>query len=335
MIRRRAIAATLTALATATVANLGLATAAAAQTDYPNKAITLVVGYPPGGSTDLTARIIGPELSKRLGQPVVIENLGGAGGAIAAQKVAKAAPDGYTLMVGANNEMAIAKLINPAIKYDGQQDFTPIGLIATQPMVLVAAAHTKVRTLDDFVKLVKASPGKYSYGSSGIGTGLHLAGEMVKESGGLFMTHIPYRGVGPLTNDLIGGQLDFGVFVLSSGLPHIKSGAVAALGVTEPRRAAAAPDITTFAEHPSFRKVSIGIWFGFFGPAHLPPAVHARLVQAFQATIALPEVRRKLEEAGARPASTEGKSDELLASYLKVEREKYSRIVDFAKIRSE
>lgn len=333
MNRRRAIAATLTALAACSLA-LG-AVGAAAQTDYPTKAITLVVGYPPGGSTDLAARIIAPELSKRLGQPVVIENLGGAGGAIAAQKVAKAAPDGYTLMVGANNEMAIAKLINPAIKYDGQHDFTPIGLIATQPMVLVAAAHTKVRTLDEFIKLVKASPGKYSYGSSGIGTGLHLAGEMVKESGGLFMTHIPYRGVGPLTNDLIGGQLDFGVFVLSSGLPHIKSGAVAALAVTEPRRAAAAPEITTFAEHPAFRKVSIGIWFGLFAPAKLPPAVSARLLPAYQAVIASPEVRRKLEEAGARPASAEGKSDELLASYLKVEQEKYARIVDFAKIRSE
>ncbi len=330
MNRRRAIAATLTALAAC-----GLAAGASAQTDYPNKAITLVVGYPPGGSTDLAARIIAPELSKRLGQTVIIENLGGAGGAIAAQKVAKAAPDGYTLMVGANNEMAIAKLINPSVKYDGQHDFTPIGLIATQPMVLVAAAHTKVRTLDEFIKLVKAAPGKYSYGSSGIGTGLHLAGEMVKESGGLFMTHIPYRGVGPLTNDLIGGQLDFGVFVLSSGLPHIKSGAVAALGVTEARRAAAAPEITTLAEHPSFRKVNIGIWFGLFGPAKLPPAVSARLLPAYQAVIASPEVRRKLEEAGARPASAEGKSDELLASYLKVEQEKYARIVDFAKIRSE
>ena len=330
MNRRRWIAATFTALAAC-----GLAAGAAAQADYPAKAITLVVGYPPGGSTDLTARIIGPELSKRLGQPVVIENVGGAGGAIAAQKVAKAAPDGYTLMVGANNEMAIARLVNPALKYDGVRDFTPIGLIATQPMVLVAAAHTKVRTLDDFVKYVKAAPGKYSYGSSGIGTGLHLAGEMVKEAGGLHMVHIPYRGVGPLTNDLIGGQLDFGVFVLSSGLPHVRSGAVAALAVTEPRRAAGAPDIPTFVEHPSFRKVSIGIWFGLFAPAQLPPAVGAKLVQAYQAVIASPEVRRKLEEAGARPAAAEGRSDELLATYLKVEQDKYARIVDFAKIRSE
>jgi tripartite-type tricarboxylate transporter receptor subunit TctC len=330
MNRRRTIAATLTALAAC-----GVLTAAHAQSDYPSKTITLVVGYPPGGSTDLTARIIGPELAKRLGQTVVVENIGGAGGAIAAQKVANAAPDGYTLMVGANNEMAISKLVNPAVKYDGQRDFTPLGLIATQPMVLVAAPHTKVRTLDDFVKLVKSAPGKFSYGSSGIGTGLHLAGEMVKESGGLHMVHIPYRGVGPLSNDLLGGQLDFGVFVLSSGLPHIRSGAMAALGVTESRRAAAAPEITAFSEHASFRKVNIGIWFGLFAPAKLPPAISAKLVQAYQAVIASPDVRRKLEEAGARPAVAEGKSDELLATYLKVEQDKYARIVDFAKIRSE
>jgi tripartite-type tricarboxylate transporter receptor subunit TctC len=330
MNRRRTIAATLTALAAC-----GVLTAAHAQSDYPSKTITLVVGYPPGGSTDLTARIIGPELAKRLGQTVVVENIGGAGGAIAAQKVANAAPDGYTLMVGANNEMAISKLVNPAVKYDGQRDFTPLGLIATQPMVLVAAPHTKVRTLDDFVKLVKSAPGKYSYGSSGIGTGLHLAGEMVKESGGLHMVHIPYRGVGPLSNDLLGGQLDFGVFVLSSGLPHIRSGAMAALGVTESRRAAAAPEITAFSEHASFRKVNIGIWFGLFAPAKLPPAISAKLVQAYQAVIASPDVRRKLEEAGARPAVAEGKSDELLATYLKVEQDKYARIVDFAKIPSE
>jgi tripartite-type tricarboxylate transporter receptor subunit TctC len=330
MNRRRTIAATLTALAAC-----GVLTAAHAQSDYPSKTITLVVGYPPGGSTDLTARIIGPELAKRLGQTVVVENIGGAGGAIAAQKVANAAPDGYTLMVGANNEMAISKLVNPAVKYDGQRDFTPLGLIATQPMVLVAAPHTKVRTLDDFLKLVKSAPGKYSYGSSGIGTGLHLAGEMVKEAGGLHMVHIPYRGVGPLSNDLLGGQLDFGVFVLSSGLPHIRSGAMAALGVTESRRAAAAPEITAFSEHASFRKVNIGIWFGLFAPAKLPPAISAKLVQAYQAVIASPDVRRKLEEAGARPAVAEGKSDELLATYLKVEQDKYARIVDFAKIRSE
>ncbi|WP_284615342.1 Bug family tripartite tricarboxylate transporter substrate binding protein [Aquabacterium humicola] len=324
----------LCALALAALA-AGAALPAAAQADYPNRPITLVVGYPPGGSVDLVARTIGPELSRRLGQPVVVENVGGAGGTIGAQKVARAAADGYTLLVGSNNEMAIGKLVNPSLRYDPQRDFTPIGLLATQPMVLVAAPHTKVKSLDDFLRVVKASPGRYSYGSSGIGTGLHLAGEMVKESGGLFMVHIPYRGVGPLTNDLLGGQLDFGVYVLSSGLPHIRAGSVAAVGVTEARRAAAAPEIPALAEHASFRKVNIGIWFGLFAPARLPAALSARIGQAFQASIASPDVRRKLEEAGARPPAPEGKPDELLAAYQKIELEKYARVVDFAKIRHE
>ncbi|WP_395701999.1 Bug family tripartite tricarboxylate transporter substrate binding protein [Aquabacterium sp.] len=330
MQRRRWITTPLALLAAA-----ALAPAAQAQADYPSRPITLVVGYPPGGSVDLVARILGPELSKQLGQPVVIDNAGGAGGTIGAQRVAKAAPDGYTLIVGSNNEMAIGKLVNPALRYDPQRDFTPVGLIAGQTMVLVAAPHTKVKTLDDFVALVKAHPGKYSYGSSGIGTGLHLAGEMVKEAGGLFMVHVPYRGVGPLTNDLIGGQLDFGVFVLSSGLPQIRAGKVNAVAITEARRASAAPEIPAFSEHPAFRKVNIGIWFGLFGPAGLPAPVATKLQQAFQAAMASPELRRKLEEAGARPAPGGGKPDEVLTAYQKVEQEKYARIVDFAKIRSE
>ncbi|WP_140633727.1 Bug family tripartite tricarboxylate transporter substrate binding protein [Methylibium rhizosphaerae] len=313
----------------------GLCGAAAAQSDYPSKPITLVVGYPPGGSVDLVARTLAPELARRLGQAVVIENIGGAGGTIGAQRVAKAAPDGYKLLLASNNEMAISKLVNPALAYDGQRDFSPIGLVATQPMVLVAAPHTKVRSLDDFVRVVKGSPGKFSYGSSGMGTALHLAGEMLKQSGGLFMVHIPYRGVGPLTTDLLGGQLDFGVFVLSSGLPHIRAGSVAALGTTDARRAPATPDIPALSEHPSFRKVNIGIWFGLFAPARLPQPVAARLGQAFQEAVASPELRRKLEEAGARPAPPEGKPDEQLATYLKAEQEKYARIVDFAKIRNE
>ncbi len=330
MQRRRWITTPLALLAAA-----GLAPAALAQGDYPSRPITLVVGYPAGGSVDLVARILGPELSKQLGQPVVIDNTGGAGGTIAAQRVAKAAPDGYTLIVGSNNEMAIGKLVNPALRYDPPRDFTPVGLIAGQTMVLVAAPHTKVKTLDDFVRLVKASPGKYSYGSSGIGTGLHLAGEMVKEAGGLFMVHVPYRGVGPLTNDLIGGQLDFGVFVLSSGLPQIRAGKVNAIAVTEARRAQAAPEIPAFSEHAAFRKVNIGIWFGLFGPAGLPAPVATKLQQAFQAAMASPDLRRKLEDAGARAAPGGGKPDEVLTAYQKAEQEKYARIVDFAKIRSE
>jgi tripartite-type tricarboxylate transporter receptor subunit TctC len=290
--------------------------------------ITLVVGYPPGGSTDLTARIVGPELGKHLGQTVVIENIGGAGGSLGGQKVAAAKPDGTTLLLGTNNEVAIHKLINRSARLDGLVDLTPIGLIATQPMLLVASAGTGIRTVDQFLAKVRSAPGKTSYGSSGVGTALHLAGEMVKERARLFILHIPYRGVAPLTTDLVGGQLEFGVFVLSSGLPHVKSGKVNALGVTSLSRSSIAPEIAPLAEHPQFKGLDISSWFGLWGPAGLPPAQVQRLQTALRSTLQSPEVRKKLEDAGASlaPPGVD------LAAFQRAERDKYARIVRFASI---
>ncbi len=302
--------------------------APAVAADYPNKPITLVVGYPPGGSTDLTARTVGAELSRRLGQPVVIDNVGGGGGSIGAAKVAQAAPDGYTLLLGTNNEMAINKLVNTKLRYDPLTDFTAIGRIASQPMVLVASPGSGVKNLNDFIALAKKNPGKFSYGSSGVGTALHLAGEMVKESAGLFIVHIPYRGVAPLTNDLLGGQLEFGVFVLSSGLPHIKSGKVVALGITEPQRSAAAPDIAPLSDHPALKKVDISSWFGLWGPAKMPAPMVERLQKALAETLATPDVRKKLQDNGATLAPA-GAS---LAPFQASEIGKYARIVKFANI---
>ena len=301
---------------------------AAAQGDsYPSKPITIVVGYPPGGSTDLTGRTLAHELSKRLGVPVVIENVGGAGGAIGAQKVVNALPDGYTLLVGANNEIAISRLVSPAVKYQ-IRDFTPIGLIASQPMVLVASQKSGVKTVEQFLSLVKKNPGKFSYGSSGVGTALHLAGEMVKEKDGLFMTHIPYRGVAPLANDLLGNNIDFGVFVLSSGLPHIRSGKVIALGTTEAKRSAVTPDIAALAENPKLKGVDIGVWFALMGPAKLPEPVLARLKKAFAEALQSPELRKKLEDSGSTlaPANID------LAQFLNAETAKYKKIIDHARI---
>ena len=294
---------------------------------YPAKPITLIVGYPPGGSTDLTGRTLGDALSKQLGVPVVIDNVGGAGGAIGAQKAANAAPDGYTLFVGANNEVAIQKLVNKAVKYD-LKDFTPIGMIASQPMVLVASTGSGVRNLDQFIAKVKAAPGKYSYGSSGVGTALHLAGEMVKERAGLFMTHIPYRGVGPLTNDLVGNNLDFGVFVLSSGLPQIKAGKVVALGTTEAKRSPVTPDIPALAENAHLKGLDIGTWFVLMGPAKLPEPVVAKLKTALGGALASPEFRSKMQASGSTVAEPGGD----INRFLQDEVAKYRKIVQFAKI---
>ncbi|WP_255249974.1 Bug family tripartite tricarboxylate transporter substrate binding protein [Polaromonas sp. AET17H-212] len=318
--RRAAVCAALAVLACASVG---------AQPDsYPSKPITIVVAYPPGGSTDLNGRTLGAELSRKLGVPVIIDNVGGAGGAIGAQKVANAAPDGYTLLVGASNEIAITRLVSSAVKYD-VKDFTPIGLIATQPMVLVASQKSGVKTVDQFMSLVRQNPGKYSFGSSGVGTALHLAGEMVKDQGGLFMTHIPYRGVAPLANDLLGNNIDFGVFVLSSGLPHIRSGKVVALGTTEARRSPMTADIPALAETPKLKGIDINIWFALMGPARLPEPVVAKLKKALNDSLQTPELRKKLEDSG----STVSPLNVDMPKFLSQETAKYKRIVDFANIK--
>ena len=300
-----------------------------AQSDnYPSKPITIVVGYPPGGSTDLTGRVLANALAKSLNATVVVENVGGAGGAIGAQKVLNAAPDGHTLLVGANNEVAINRLVSPTIKYSWQ-DFTPIGLIASQPLVLVAATRMGVKNTEEFIKLVKSNPGRFSYGSSGVGTSLHLAGEMVKEQAGIFMTHIPYRGVAPLATDLIGNNLEFGVFVLSSGLPHIRSGKVVALGTSEKERSMLTPDIPALAEHPALKNTDISTWFVLMAPGKLPEPVAAKLRKGLADALQNPELRSKLEASGS--AVAQGAVD--MNKFLREETVKYQRIVDFAKIR--
>ena len=303
------------------------ALAADATASYPNKPVTIVVGYPAGGSTDLVGRLVANEIEKHLGQTVVVENLGGAGGAIGAQKVANAKPDGYTLLVGANNELAIANLVNKAVKYK-ITDFTPIGMVASQPMVLVASQKAHVKNTREFIDLVKSKPDATSYGSSGVGTALHLAGEMMKDQGKIKMQHVPYRGVPALTNDVLGNNIEFGVFVLSSGLPLIKSGKVVALGTTEAKRYPATPDIPALAEQPEFKNVNINSWFSLMGPAKMPAPLVAKIKAALDKTMAAPEFRKKMEDAGAQvmdPKINPGQ-------YINTEIGKYKKIVDVAKI---
>ena len=195
-------------------------------------------------------------------------------------------------------------------------------------MVLVASPTAGVKNLDEFLAKVKAAPGKFSYGSSGVGTALHLAGEMVKERAGLFMTHIPYRGVAPLTTDLVGGNLDYGVFVLSSGLPHIKSGKVVALGTTEAKRSPLTADIPALGEHKALKGIDIGSWFVLMGPARLPDAVVARLKTALAESLKSPDFRKKMEASGSTVAAPGGD----IGPFLQAEVAKYQKIVQFAKI---
>lgn len=300
---------------------------ALAQDAWPARPVTLIAGYPAGGSVDLVARSLAPELASRLGVPVVIENLGGAGGTIAAHKVAAAAPDGYTLLVAASNEIVINKLITKNLRY-GLQDFSALGLIASQPLLLVAAPGAGVKNLAEFTHKVRQNPGRFSYGSSGVGTVLHLAGEMVKQQGGLFITHIPYRGVAPLVSDLMGNTIDYGVFSLSSGLPHVRSGKLIALGTTEARRSAITPDIPALAETPQYKDVDIAGWFALMAPAHLPRPVFDKLKAALAASLQAPEFRKKMAAAGATVAASGLDIDRFLADEVV----KYGKIVAYSRI---
>lgn len=267
--------------------------------DYPDRPISLIVGYPAGGSVDLTARLFGEALSKELGQSVVIENVGGAGGTIGAQRVARAQADGYTLLLGSTNEMVIARMINAAVKYDGAKDFTALGVIASQPMLLAASKASGVTTAAQYLEQLRAkAPGTFNYGSSGVGTTLHLAGEMVNQATGTRAEHVPYRGVAPLVTDLMSGQLDFGMLVLSSGLPQVRSDKIVALGVTEKKRSPVAPDVPALAETPGFESVDINVWFALYGPTGLPQPVAQKLSAALGKVLQSEAFRAKMQEAG-------------------------------------
>ena len=326
MLRRTALASGLAACLAAAPTGQALAQSGA----WPQRPVTLVVGYPAGGSTDLVARTLATDLSSRLGQPVVIENVGGAGGSLGAQKVALAQPDGYTLLVGANNELAINALVRRSVKYQAK-NFTPLSLLATQPLVLTTSPATGIRNTADFLRTVKAKPGAFSYGSSGVGTALHMTGEMVKQSGGLFMTHIPYRGTGPLTNDLIGGNLEYGVYVLSSALPLIKAGKITPIGTSEHKRSPVTPDVPALSENPALKDVDINVWFALLGPAGLPEAIQAKLKGAVNDILKASDFRKGMEASGSVvPASQPD-----MAVFIAAETAKYRKIVEFAHITDE
>jgi tripartite-type tricarboxylate transporter receptor subunit TctC len=295
---------------------------------YPSRPITMLIGYPPGGSTDLTGRTVADELARLLKTTVVVENLGGAGGALAAQKLIAAPADGYTLMVGANNELIINQHINRQIKYDGLKDFTPIGLVASQPLVLVASPKAGVKTTAEFVEKVRRQPGQFSYGSSGVGTSLHLAGELVKERAGLDLVHVPYRGVAPLTTDLLGNTIEYGVYVLSSGLPHIRAGKVTALGTTEAKRSALTPEIPALSEHPAMKDIDVSTWFMLVGPPGLPQPVVQTLQTALSEALKAPALRQKLEASGSTVVNAQPE----LRAFMAAESAKFKRMAEVAKI---
>lgn len=301
---------------------------ALAQTDYPTKTIRIIVGYPPGGSVDMGARVLADVLSARLPATVVVENMGGAAGTLAAQRVVNSAPDGYTLLAGSSNEMAATGQVNPAQKYDPLNDLSPIGLLATAPVMLVASPKTGIRTLAEFVEQVKKNPGRFSYGSSGVGSTLHFAGELIKQRAGLFMTHIPYRGTGPLTNDLMGGAIEFAMMSPTAAAPFVQSGRLMGLGITSAQRFPGLPQVPALDEHPSLKGYDMVGWFALAAPKGLPTAIGQRLRQSLQEGLKDPAIRKRLQDGGTTPAS--GQED--IAKLMREDIARYASLVKFANV---
>lgn len=272
---------------------------AVAQGTYPSKPIKIIAPVQPGGGVDLVARTIGERLQKALGQPVVIENQSGGGGIVGSQATARAAPDGYTLMVGYVGTHGT----NPAVRklpYDAIKDFTPIAMVGGTPNVLVVPPSLPVRTLAEFIDYAKANKGKLSYGSSGPGTLTHLAMEQLKVETGIDMQHIAYRGISPAITDILGGQTQALFPGLAAALPHIKADKMRPLAVTGAKRHPLLPDVPTFDElgHKGFDGVQ---WYGIVGPANLPPAIVATLNTAINDALRDAALRERLSSEALEP----------------------------------
>jgi tripartite-type tricarboxylate transporter receptor subunit TctC len=314
---------------------LGVSMAAAGVTTlaaYPDRTITLVVPFAPGGSSDIVARSIAPQLAERLGRPVVVENAGGAGGTIGTHKVVRAAPDGYTVLLGSGSEILINKLINPKTPYDATKDLAPLAFVGTGPMVLVGKTSLPAASVKDVLALAKQNPNTLSYASAGNGTPMHVAGELLKMRSGTSITHVPYRGAAPALTDIVGGQVDLGISTLSAALPYIRSGKVKAYAVTTPKRSELAADIPALADTPELSGFDLGVWFGLFVPAKTPADIIATLQSAAQAVLKDPAVRKRLAEQGITPS---GASADVLAKFMSAEVDKYRKVVEAAKITAE
>jgi tripartite-type tricarboxylate transporter receptor subunit TctC len=298
---------------------------------YPAKPIRLVVPFPPGGSTDIVARIVAQKLSDRLGQQVVVENRGGAGGTIGTEAVAKAAPDGYTLVLGTTSTHAVAPNVYAKIGYDPVKDFAPISLVAVTPYLLVVNPGVNVKSLPEFVAYVKARPGKLNYASAGTGSTTHLAMEMLKSAAGLYVVHIPYNGNGPAGTAVIAGQVEILFGSLPAVLPHAKSGRVRPLAVGTPKRSPSLPEVPTVAES-GFPGFDASLWLAVMAPAGTPAPVVDRLHKEIVAAIASPDTADALSKAGAEPITS---TPAELAAMVKDGVEKYGKVVKQAGVKPE
>lgn len=325
--RRTSRRTSLLALA-AVVTGLGWSGSATAQAGWPAKPVRIVVPFAAGGTTDLLARALSPELGKAFGQNFLVDNRGGAGGNIGADLVAKSPGDGYTLLMGTVGTHGINKSLYASLPYDPQKDFTPITLVAAVPNVMVMntkrAQALGISTVTDFIRYAKANPGKLNMASSGNGTSIHLAGELFKARTGIFMTHIPYRGSGPAMVDMLAGNTDVMFDNLPSAMPHIQSGSLKAFAVTSAVRSAALPDLPTVAEAGGLPGFEASSWFGLLAPAGTPPDIVSRLQQEVAKALNVPSIKERLTAQGAIPS---GDTPQAFTSLIAAEIVKWAPVV--------
>ena len=315
------------ALGLSAVSLLALAPQALAQ-QFPDRTVTLVVPFAAGGSTDVVARIIAQKMSDDLGQQVVVENVAGAGGNIGADRVARAEPDGYTILMGTVATHALNPLILKTKPYDPEKDFTPVSLLVIVPNVLVVNPQLPVKNVQELIALLKAEPDKYAYASSGNGTPLHLSGELFKAMAGVNIQHIPYKGAGPALNDVVGNQVPIMFDNLPSSSSHIKGGTLRALGVTTAERAPSFPDVPTIAESgvPGYETYT---WNALFAPAGTPKDAVDRLNASANKAMKDPSVIEKMNGFSAKIV---GSTPEELAAHVKAELAKWGPVVKDANI---
>jgi tripartite-type tricarboxylate transporter receptor subunit TctC len=308
-----------------------VAAAGAAAQQYPSKPIRLVVPFPPGGSTDIVARIVAQKLGTQLGQPLVIENRDGAGGTLGTGVVAKAPPDGYTLVVGTTSTHVVAPSVYQKLEYDPVKDFAPVSLMAVTPYLLVVNPGVPAKTVKELVELMKSQPGKLNYASAGVGSTTHLAMEMLKGASNTSAVHVPYKGNGPAGTAVIGGQVEILFGSLPAVLPHAKSGKVRALAVGTPKRSPSLPEVPTVAEsgYPGF---DASLWLAIMAPAGTPAPIVERLNKEVIAAVGAKDTAELLDKNGAEPlTSTPGE----LAAMIKDGVVKYAKVVKDAGVKPE
>ena len=314
---------TLTLAAASALGLLALTPLAAQAQAFPTKAITIIVPFSAGGTTDILARVLGQFISKDLGQPVIIDNRAGAGGNIGTQLVARAAPDGYTILMGTVGTHAINQSLYPKLAFDPIKDFAPLTRVALVPNLLVANPAQPFKTVKELMAYAKANPGKVTFGSSGSGTSIHLSGELFKQMAGVDIQHVAYKGSAPAVNDLLGNHIAIMFDNMPSAISHVKAGKLRPLAVTTAQRSPALPDVPTIAEAgvPGYEATS---WFGLLAPAKTPAPVVAKLNAAILKALADPDVKNKLLEQGAEPA---GETPAQFAAFIASETVKWGKIV--------